>query len=72
MPRVLTDRDAGDETPTIFDLSVVVWRYRCLIGAGYPAEIAVRLAENAGVDLHDAVELLKRGCPVGEAERILL
>ena len=40
-PRIVYDQDPGDETPTIFDLSVVVWRYRCLIGAGYPAELAV-------------------------------
>ena len=68
--RILTDRDTGDETPLLYG-SVVVWRFDCLERAGYPTDMAVRLAENANVDLHDAVELRKRGCPVGEAERIL-
>jgi hypothetical protein len=67
-PRIIYDQD---ETPTLRDLPVVVWRFDCLIRAGYPDELAVRLAENADVDLHDAVELLYRGCPVGAAERIL-
>jgi hypothetical protein len=71
-PRFLTDCDPGDETaPPIVEWSVLVWRFDCLIRAGYPDELAVRLAENAAVDLHDAVELLYRGCPVGAAERIL-
>jgi len=60
-----------DETPTLRDLGVVVWRFDCLIRAGYPDELAVRLAENAAVDLHDAVELLYRGCSVEQAVRIL-
>ena len=62
--------DAVGEIP-LRDLPVVVWRFDCLERAGYPSEVAVRLAENASVDLHDAVELLKAGCPVSEAERIL-
>lgn len=70
--RVLTDQDPGDETPTVRDLDVVSWRFDCLVRAGYPVEIAIMLAERGGVDLHDAVELLKRGCPVGEAKRILV
>ena len=71
-PRFSTDCDPGDETPPLLDLGVVVWRFDCLVREGYPDDVAVRLAENAGVDLHDAVELLKRGCPVEEAERILV
>ena len=71
-PRIIYDQDPGDETPTVRDLGVVVWRFDCLIRAGYPDLVAVRLAENAAVDLHDAVELLSRGCPVGDAERILV
>jgi len=69
MPRVLTD--PGDETSPLLYGSVVVWRFDCLERAGYPSELAVTLAENASVDLHDAVELLKRGCPVEQAVRIL-
>ena len=70
-PRIIIDQDAGPSYATLRDLPVVVWRFDCLIRAGYPDELAVRLAENADVDLHDAVELLYRGCPVGAAERIL-
>jgi len=60
-----------EETSGIRDLETVVWRFDCLERAGYPSEFAVTLAENAAVDLHDAVELLKRGCPVEQAVRIL-
>lgn len=72
MSPVLTDRDPGDEdTPRVLDLAVVSWRYEVLIRAGYPSGAAVRIAES-GVDLHDAVELLSRGCPVTRAVEILL
>lgn len=76
-PAFQRDRDPGDENPepivhSIFDLDVVAWRYDCLERAGYPVDMAVVLAEQADVDLHDAVELLKRGCPLTEALRILL
>jgi len=70
-PRILTDCDPDDETPSVRDLETVVWRFDCLERAGYPSKLAVALAENADVDLHDAVELLKRGCPVEQAVRIL-
>lgn len=70
--QILTDRDPGDEKPpTLRDLPVVVWRFDCLERAGYPVDIAVQLAEDKAVDLHDAVELLKRGCPVDQAVQIL-
>ena len=69
---ILTDRDPDDETPTrLRDLPYVVARFDCLVRAGYPTDAAVQLAENRDVSLHDAVELLKRGCPVSEALRIL-
>jgi len=70
-PRFSTDCDPGDETSSVRDFGVVVWRFDCLVRAGYRDAEALLLAENAGVDLHDAVELLRRGCPVGEALRIL-
>jgi len=72
-PNIFVDQDPGDETPpSVRDLGVVCWRFDCLTRAGYPDLIAITLAESATVDLHDAVELLSRGCPVSEAERILL
>ena len=40
------------------------WRHEELERAGYDAESALVLAASHDVDLHDAVELLKRGCTV--------
>ena len=70
-PRIIYDRDPGDETPSVRDLDVVAWRYDQLEDAGYPVELAIALAERADVDLHKAIELLERGCTVDEAIRIL-
>jgi hypothetical protein len=48
------------------------WRHEELERAGYDAESALVLAASHDVDLHDAVELLKRGCTVDLALQILL
>jgi hypothetical protein len=48
------------------------WRHEELERAGYDPESAVVLAASHDVDLHDAVELLKRGCSVDLALQILL
>lgn len=48
------------------------WRHHCLTRAGYPVEIADGLAVNFDVDLHEAVALVKRGCPPELAAEILL
>ena len=37
------------------------WRLHILLEAGYPVHLAERIAVSE-VDLHDAVELLSRGC----------
>jgi hypothetical protein len=42
------------------------------VAAGYPARPALALGERADVDLDAAAALLRRGCPVGTALRILL
>lgn len=60
-----------DRVALLLDLDVVWWRFNCLEKAGYPQGIAASLAENASIDLHDAVELLRRGCPVEQAVDIL-
>jgi len=47
------------------------WRLHVLIEAGYPLPLAERLAAS-GVDLHEAVGLVDRGCnPVIAAEILL-
>ncbi len=47
------------------------WRLHILLEAGYPVHLAERLA-GSEVDLHDAVELVTRGCDATTAAEILL
>jgi hypothetical protein len=48
------------------------WRHEELERAGYDPESALVLAASHDVDLHDAVDLLKRGCTIDLALQILL
>jgi hypothetical protein len=48
------------------------WRHEELARAGYDAESAVVLSASHDVDLHEAVNLLRRGCSVELALQILL
>jgi hypothetical protein len=48
------------------------WRHQELERAGYDSESAIVLAASHDVDLHLAVDLLKRGCSVDLALQILL
>jgi hypothetical protein len=48
------------------------WRAEELERAGYEPLQAAELAARNDVDLHLAVDLLERGCPVETAVRILL
>jgi hypothetical protein len=48
------------------------WRAEELERAGYDLSAAAVLAASSGVDLHLAIELLKRGCPQDTAMQILL
>jgi hypothetical protein len=48
------------------------WRLDQLRQAGYPDAEAQQLAERDDVDLHRAVDLLRHGCPLETALRILL
>jgi len=71
--KVLTDRDTADETLTVCaPLDVLAWRYERLIDAGYPVLVSLELAENPGVDLHRACEMLANGASVEDAVRILV
>jgi len=47
------------------------WRLHVLIEAGYPMELAARLAASEA-DLHQAVELVAHGCKHETAAEILL
>jgi hypothetical protein len=47
------------------------WRLHVLIEAGYPLAVAERLA-GSPADLHQAVDLVGRGCTPETAAKILL
>lgn len=51
---------------------VLLWREEELERVGYGREMARDLAERTYVDLHLAMNLLRRGCPADTALRILL
>jgi len=50
---------------------VFAWRLAELERAGYQHAPALELAERRDVDLHGAVELVRRGCPPETALQIL-
>ena len=47
------------------------WRTAELMRVGFPGDDAVALAARTDVDLHEAIELVRRGCPPDLAVRIL-
>ena len=47
------------------------WRLHVLIEAGYPIELAERIADS-DADLHEAVELVEQGCTPQIAAQIIL
>ena len=47
------------------------WRLHVLIEAGYPIQLAERIADS-DADLHEAVELVEQGCTPEIAAQILL
>jgi hypothetical protein len=50
---------------------VAEWRFRILREAGFPGGLAMELAREGQVDLHDLLRLVDRGCPPELAARIL-
>lgn len=51
---------------------VLGWRIEQLVSAGYDGEAAFTLALDRSIDLHDAIDLVRRGCPPETAVRILI
>jgi hypothetical protein len=51
---------------------VLGWRIEQLIAVGFDGDSAFVLALDRNVDLHQATELVRRGCPPETAFRILL
>ena len=66
MPPVAEATEIAPENP------VRRWRREELQRAGYPATYAALLSNLEEIDLHVAVELVRRGCPLETALRILL
>lgn len=51
---------------------VLGWRIEQLIAVGFDSDAALVLALDRSVDLHEATELVRRGCPPLTAFRILI
>lgn len=66
MTVVETDVQQGEEE------RVAQWRLEQLLRAGYDETAALILADQHDVDLHLAVDLVRRGCASDTALRILL
>jgi hypothetical protein len=49
----------------------VHWREGRLLSAGFGADLAEDLAHQEGIDLHELLKLVDRGCPPHLAARIL-
>ena len=61
--------------PELRDLTaelVEAWRAEQLEMAGFAAQAAADLASRNDVDLHFAIDLVRRGCPADLALKILL
>jgi hypothetical protein len=70
---MLAFMSTATKTPPALDPDpVVTWRSDRLLQAGYPPQDASVLAVSPEVDLHTAVDLLDRGCPLELALQILL
>ena len=65
-------RAADEETVVRGDDGVVRWRLDQLVRAGYERADAERVARRTEIDLHDAIDLVRRGCPPELAQSILL
>ena len=50
---------------------VTQWRIERLLEAGYSREAALLIGHDTSIDLHLAVGLLERGCPMDSALAIL-
>jgi hypothetical protein len=62
----------GEEIDAPETEAVLRWRFDVLARAGYDHESAMLIAHRVEVDLHEAADLLGRGCPPQTAREILL
>ena len=66
------ETDAPEETLPDPAARVLGWRIEQLIAVGFDSDAALVLALDRSVDLHEATELVRRGCPPTTAFRILI
>ena len=66
----IKQKDASASLPE--SLRVLCWRLAQLSDAGYADKEAFVLATGLAVDLHQAIDLVRNGCPHATAMRILL
>ena len=52
--------------------AILRWRFDVLVRSGYDIASALVLASHVEIDLHEASELARRGCPSETALKILL
>jgi hypothetical protein len=57
--------------PSVDHDQVTAWRFRRLLDAGFDYAQAEHLSAVPGVDLHELLSLIDRGCPAHLAARIL-
>jgi hypothetical protein len=72
--QMLSDEPSVEAPETLFDdraAEIYTWRFEQLERAGYAAAHAAQLADDDSVDLHQACDLLRRGCPEHTAFAIL-
>ncbi len=66
------ETDASEEARPDPAARVLGWRIEQLLAVGFDSDAALVLALDRSVDLHDATELVRRGCPPPTAFRILI
>ena len=59
------------EETTTDEQQIIEWRFEQLRRAGFDPELALDLALSPSIDLHQATDLLGRGCSPDLAARIL-
>ena len=66
------ETEAAEETAPDPAARVLGWRIEQLLAVGFDSDAALVLALDRSVDLHEATELVRRGCPPTTAFRILI
>jgi hypothetical protein len=66
------ETEAAEETAPDPAARVLGWRIEQLLAVGFDSDAALVLALDRTVDLHEATELVRRGCPPPTAFRILI